>query len=190
MIFDIILIIIFALAILRGWQKGFIRMAFGAVSLILAIIISFCFRTPIANFAMTLPFAQKISDAISNTASDAAGEWSNLSFVSDAMNTQVSSLTYIIVQILSVCAVLLIVFILLRILSGFLTGFMRLVHLTFLNRIAGMAIGVVNGYILIFLVTMGCFAVSVFVPWLGAAMSASFLANNLPNPISLFMNLF
>ncbi|GHV16787.1 hypothetical protein FACS189425_01710 [Clostridia bacterium] len=189
MFFDFLLVAIFALALLRGWRKGFITMAFGAASLIIALVISFSMRESITKFAMTLPFAQKISEAIAKSAHDFSGGLANLPFVSSALDSQANTLTYTIVQVLSIIAVFVVVFVVLGLLSKFLNSLIRFVHLNFINRIAGLAIGIINGYILMCLFSMLFFALGAIVPQLNGFMTNSFLAHNLPSPLKLLNGL-
>ena len=189
MIYDLILLLLFLAAIFRGWHKGGIKTLFSLLTYIISFAIAFGCRNIIANWAMKLPFAAKISEWVNSGASAAVGEASKLPFISGGITTGANSLTYFILQIISVIAVFIIVAIILGIIAKILTAVINFIRLGFLNRILGAVLGAVNGYIIIYIFTLIFFAISGWFPWIAKIMVGSHFANNLPNPISLIGNL-
>ena len=190
MIFDIIIILIFLAAIWRGWHRGGIKAIFSLLTYILSFAIAFGCRNFITDWAMKLPFATKISAWASSGASAAIGEASKLPIISDGITSGAGNLTYLILQILSIIIVFFIVSIILGLIAKLLTKIIKFVHLGFVNRILGGAIGIINGYILAYIITLIAFAISSFIPGLAHNLNASYFAHHLPNPITLLRNIF
>jgi len=190
MIFDIIIILIFLSAIWRGWKKGGIKTVFSLLTFIISFAIAFGCRNFLATWAMKLPFATKISEWASNGASSAVGEISKLPIISSGISNGANGLTYLILQILSIIVIFVIVSVVLGIVAKILTKIIKFVHLGFVNRILGGLLGIINGYIFAYIVTLIAFALSGWIPGIAHSLNASYFANHLPNPITLLSNIF
>ena len=189
MIFDILIILIFLLAIFRGWHKGGIKTLFSFLTYIISFAIAYSCRNWMATWAMKLPFAAKISEWVNSGASTAVGEASKLPFISGGIASGADSLTYFIMQIISVIVIFIIVALILGIIAKILTKVINFIQLGFLNRILGAILGAFKGYIIVYIFSLIFFAISGWFPWLANIIIGSHFANNLPNPISLIGNL-
>ena len=190
MIFDIIIALIFLSAIWHGWRKGGITAIFGLLTFIISFAVAFGFRNIITDWAMKLPFAAKISEWAASGASSAVGQASKLPIISNGITSGAENLTHIILQILSIIVVFLIVSIILGIIAKILTKIIKFIHLGFVNRILGAVVGILNGYIFAYIITLIAFAISGWLPIIAQSLNVSYFAHHLPNPITLVSNIF
>ena len=189
MIYDIVIILLFLLSISRGIHRGGIKSIFGVLTFIISFAIAFGCRNFLANWALKLPFAEKIATWAEYGASTVVGEASKLPFISGGIESGATTLTYFILQVISIITVFLIVAIILGFLAKALTAIVRFIQLGFVNRILGGILGALSGYIIIYIITLICFALSGLVPGIATALIGSNLAHNLINPITLIGNI-
>jgi len=190
LVFDLILVLIFVFLLWRGWRKGLIRMALNLACLIVALFITFFARDAITNLAMRLPFAERLTERVQEGVDTVTYGIANLPFVSGAIDTVVYSAAFIIMQIIVMVIVFAIATLLLGLLARLLQRLLSIVKLGFLDRSIGLVLGGLKGYIIVYFVTLGAFALSIFWPWLARTMLGSALAGNLINPLALIAMLF
>lgn len=185
MLLDVILIIIFLFCIWRGWHKGLISTVFSIIKFALPLIIAIFFRTPLTNWAMTLPLAEKVSIAVASRASDLTNGATDLSLVSAATTSSVHAITYSIMQAISILAVFLLTSIICLILSRFLTIMANTLKLKAINKLGGIAFGAIKGYLVVYVTALLALAAVGLFPGFGTITLNSYFIKNLPNPLEL-----
>lgn len=185
MLLDVILIIIFLFCVWRGWHKGLITTVFSIVKFALPLIIAIFFRTPLTNWAMTLPLADKVSIAVASRASELTNGATDLSLVSAATAGSVHAITYSIMQAISILAVFLLTSIICFIISRFLTVIANTLKLKPVNKIGGLVFGAIKGYLVVYVVALLALAAVGLFPSFGTVTLNSFLIKSLPNPLEL-----
>lgn len=157
---DLILIAIIALFTFIGYRKGLIKVAFGLVSFILALVISIALYKPISNFIINYtPLDDKIETTISeriNSSSTSSEETNNIigNFYSNIKTTTTAVADGISKTIINIGCII-IVFIISNIIllffkfSGDLIAKLPLIKQ--LNNAGGFIYGLLKGFIVIYL---------------------------------------
>lgn len=158
---DLILIAIIALFTFIGYRKGLIKVAFGLVSFILALVISIALYKPISNFIINYtPLDDKIETTISeriNSSSTSSEETNNIigNFYSNIKTTTTTAVADGISKTIINIGCIIIVFIISNIIllffkfSGDLIAKLPLIKQ--LNNAGGFIYGLLKGFIVIYL---------------------------------------
>ena len=158
---DLILIAIIALFAFIGYKKGLIKVAFGLVSFILALVISIALYKPISNFIINYtPLDDKIETTISeriNSSSTSSEETNNIigNFYSNIKTTTTTAVADGISKTIINIGCIIIVFIISNIIllffkfSGDLIAKLPLIKQ--LNNAGGFIYGLLKGFIVIYL---------------------------------------
>lgn len=160
LIVDIIILIIILITTFIGYKKGLIKVAFGLLSFIIALIISLLLYKPIADFITNnTPLPEKIESHIENRISDSSQEETD-NFVSNyyknIKNASVSLISHNITNSIINVSSVLIVFILSRIILFFIrfSGdiIAKLPLIKQFNHIGGFLYGILAGFIIIYII--------------------------------------
>ena len=190
---DIILIAIIALTTFIGYKKGLIKVAFGLISFLLAIVIAIILYKPISNFIINYTtLDDKIEETVENkiASSDSIKEETNnfiANYYSDIKNASTSVIAKNISQIIINIGCIVIVFIISNVIllffkfSGDLIAKLPLIKQ--LNSVGGFMYGLLKGFIIIYflLALIAILSQLVEMPQLMKMINSSIITNIMYN---------
>lgn len=139
---DIVLLILLGLFAFWGWRSGFLKMGFGLLSFVIALVLGRILYPYCSSFLKGTPVYQSLLDAAQNHMP------SNMDIFGLAGDVS----TYLAELALNVIAFLLVVVIvklLLMIISKLLRLFASLPVIGLVNRLAGLVFGVLEGFLVV-----------------------------------------
>ncbi|MDR0930232.1 MAG: CvpA family protein [Clostridiales bacterium] len=185
---DIILILFFILFLFKGYRRGFIAMLLNFASLIVAILSAYLFHGVVADKFMAsglgISLEQKVAAVMQG--SDPS-KFQTLLPTEQITQSLSHTIAYGIANALSMVLIFLVVLIIAKIVCIFLNFAIKTIRLGFINKLAGVLLGGVNGYIAIYVVIMLLAAISPFNTWLANGMNNSIVVKIIPNPFDLFI---
>ena len=163
---DIVLFLVLGLCALWGLKSGFLKMGFGLVSFVVAILLGRLLYLPIAEFLKKTPiYTGILSAAQKQTLTDAPSGNGVLADIFQKSGEAVSELltSYLAELVLYVFAFLLVVVavkILLVLISRLLKLFASLPVIGLVNRIAGMILGLIEGILIVTVFLAGVYVIA------------------------------
>ena len=190
--FDLVLVFFFLLMIYFGWKDGFVKAFMRFFGFFISVAIAYLAYAPVSTWLMTTPLADTIGNFIKKDVikSGQPSIMLNLplpegmktalqgavnSGVDSAINDMVLSLTTIFVSLISMVLVFVLAFLAIKILELILNGIVKLPVLSFFNKICGFVMGIINGAICVYLISMLSMALIPFVPWLATMNEQSII---------------
>lgn len=164
---DVILFLLLGLCALWGFKSGFLKMGFGLVSFVVAILLGRILYLPIAEFLKKTPiYTGILSAAQQQTATDApSGTNGVLADIFQKSGEAVSEMltSYLAELVLHVIAFLLVVVavkVLLVLISRLLRLFASLPVIGLVNRFAGMVLGLIEGILIVTVFLAGVYVIA------------------------------
>ena len=183
---SIVILVILAGCILNGFRKGMVRTLAAMMSLVVSLVLVSLANPYVATFLEAFQsIAEKQTENVQQEFMQKMGVPENFSntlrigdeFTESAVAPLAESTAHLIVNGLAFVITFVLLSILLRIAVGLLDGLFRLPVLSMVNRLAGGAIGAVQG-----LVILWVFFLSVFLIW-NTEIGAQALAMIQENPV-------
>lgn len=144
MLFDLVIVIIIGLSAKRGWRAGFLNSLSFTAALIISVFFSSVFVDRVFGILEESPLNLAIANALEQ----------NLGFYRVPLfgTTLTASATNITMNVISYFIVFVLIFIVFRILIRLISSTINKIPLVgFANRILGLALGVIKGTILIWI---------------------------------------
>jgi len=149
---DVILVVILILFAICGWKSGFLKMGFGLVSFIVAILLGKMIYPHCSAFLRSTPVYTSIrslaeKNALQHTPETTEGFFAE--FFAKSGELVAEYIAEIALNVLAFLLVVILVKLLLFLISKLLKLFSTLPVIGLLNRISGLLIGVIEGLLLV-----------------------------------------
>ena len=155
MILDILLCAFLLFLFIRGWRLGFIRSLFGFVGVLASGILTKFLYQPFTRLLCRLPFYQKVSDHLNQTANIKTEELFPPELIEKlGLSDTFSSASDGLVSILTYVVLFLLIFLALSLLSCLLDGMFKLPVLKSVNRFFGLLFNGLKGVMLCYLLAV------------------------------------
>lgn len=189
LIFDLTVLAIFAFCILFAYKRGFMKSSYTIISLIATIVLVFLFRTPFEAFIEQSSFGQNLRENITlqvGKTTEEQTEDENAAEVSESMgfpkflqdsiqkqadaaadsaadfvNSVSQSITTSVIQLIAVVLLFVIIRIGVFIILKVLDALFKLPVLNFVNKTAGILVGILNALLLVYIISA---AIVLFAP--------------------------
>lgn len=157
MILDIIVIALIILAGFIGYKRGMVKIVFGIVSFLLALIIAFIIYKPVSDFIIQkTTIDEKIQDAVIEKLVAEEKEENNITILDEVKNNTIKAsaeeVSTLAVRLISLLAVFLITKLLLLFVKGAITLIASLPLIKQLNEVGGAVAGLLQGVIVIYVI--------------------------------------
>lgn len=163
---DMILLLTLILCAFWGFKSGFLKMGFGVVSFVVAILLGRVLYTPIAEFLKNTPIYTGILSAVQRqTVTPQEGSGSLLTDLFQKSGEAVSeflanSLAELVLHVVAFLLVVVAVKLLMFLIAKLLRLFASLPGIGLINRIAGLVFGVIEGMIIVTILLAGVSVIS------------------------------